>query len=153
MKVTVPVLLRLSALVTLVFAAGHMSGAVDSWAAPGTEEVVQRLREVPFQIGGATRTYWHFYYGFGIYIGVLLTLQSVLLWQLGSLAVDRAARIRPMLVSMCAASAVGTLVVWSYIFIVPALFSLASTVCIAAALLAARDSRSGEGRAKSRDVS
>ena len=138
MRITVPLLLRLSAVVTLVFAAGHMMGAANSWAAPGADEVLRAMREVSFDVAGTRRTYWHFYYGFGLYIGVLLTMQAVLLWQLGSLAGDQAARIRPMLASMCLASAVGTLVVWAYIFVVPALFAFASAACIAAALVAAR---------------
>jgi hypothetical protein len=134
----ISVLVRLSAIVTLVFAAGHMMGAGNSWAAPGAEQVLETMREVSFEIGGTRRSYWHFYYGFGVYIGLLLTLQAVLLWQLGSLAGDLTPRIRPMLVSMCVASALGTIVLSAYIFIVPALFSLACTVSIAAALFSAR---------------
>jgi hypothetical protein len=123
--------------VTFAFAAGHMMGAPDSWAAPGAREVLRAMREVPFEVAGATRSYWHFYFGFGVYIGVLLTLQAVLLWQMGSISANGIARIRPMLMAMCAAFALGTVVLWVYIFIVPALFSLVCTACIAAALAAA----------------
>lgn len=138
MKVSVRALLRLSAIVTFAFAGGHMMGAANSWAAPGGGEVLRAMREVPFEVAGATRSYWHFYFGFGVYIGVLLTLQAVLLWQMGSISANGIARIRPMLVAMCGAFAVGTVVLWVYIFIVPALFSLVCTAFIAAALAAAR---------------
>ena len=140
MSVSVRTLLRLSAIVTFAFAGGHMMGAASSWAGPGAGEVLRAMREVPFEVGGATRSYWHFYFGFGVYIGVLLTLLAVLLWQMGSIGADDVARIRPMLVAICAAFAIGTAVLWVYIFVVPALFSLACTACIATALVAARRS-------------
>ncbi len=142
MSISVRALLRLSAIVTFAFAGGHMMGAAESWAAPGAGEVLRAMREVPFEVAGATRSYWHFYFGFGVYIGVLLTLQAVLLWQMGSISANGAARIRPMLVAMCAAFAVGTVVLWVYIFIVPALFSLVCTASIAGALAAAHRSSS-----------
>jgi hypothetical protein len=123
--------------VTFAFAGGHMMGAATSWAAPGAGEVLRAMRQVPFEVWGATRSYWHFYFGFGLYIGVLLTLQAVLLWQMGSIRANGVAPIRPMLVAICGAFAVGTIVLWVYIFMVPALFSLVCTACIAAALAAA----------------
>lgn len=79
--------------------------------------MLRAMREVPFEVGGATRSYWHFYFGFGVHIGVLLTLLAVLLWQLGSIGADDVARIRPMLVAICAAFAIGTAVLWVYIFV------------------------------------
>jgi hypothetical protein len=140
MSVSARALLRVSAIVTFVFAGGHMMGAATSWAGPGGGEVLRAMREVSFEVAGATRSYWHFYFGFGVYIGVLLTLQAVMLWQMGSIGANGIMRIRPMLMAMSAAFAVGTVVLWVYIFIVPALFSLVCTVCIAAALAAARRS-------------
>ena len=85
-------------------------------------------------------TYWDFYYGFGIYIGVLLWMQAVLLWQLGAASSNLGAT-GPLLSTMAAAWAIGTVVLWIYIFAIPAAFS---TVCTAF-LIAARLRRDSIG--------
>jgi hypothetical protein len=96
------------------------------------------MREFSFDIAGARRTYWHFYFGFGLYIGVLLMLQSVLLWQLAALRTTPVTQVRQILVAMCGAWMIGTIVLWAYIFIVPALFSLVCTLIMFGALAASR---------------
>jgi hypothetical protein len=95
---------------------------------------------------GTTRTYWHFYVGFGLYITVLLLLQAVLLWQLASLARVDPSRVRPLLGALSLAGVVGTVVVWTFIFAVPALFSLACTACLTLAFVAARPHSASESR-------
>ena len=82
--------------------------------------------------------YWHFYVGFGLYITVLLLLQAVLLWQLASLVRVDASRVRPLLGALSIAGVVGTVVIWTFIFAVPALFSLVCTACLTLAFIAAR---------------
>jgi hypothetical protein len=133
MRLTRPVLLRLAAVSTLLFATGHMLGAVNSWSPHGETPTLAAMREFAFDVGGSRRTYWDFYYGFGIYIGVLLTMQAVLLWQLARVPLALAAT-SPLLSTMAVAWAIGTVVLWVYIFAVPAAFS---TVCTAL-LIAAR---------------
>jgi len=44
------------------------------------------MKSQHFLAQGATRTYWDFYFGFGVLIGVFLLIQAVALWQIGSLA-------------------------------------------------------------------
>jgi hypothetical protein len=96
------------------------------------------MRGVEFEVQGLTRTYWHFYYGFGVYITVLLSLQAVVTWQLASIARAETARSRPVIATLALASLTGTLVVWRYIFAIPALFSLSIAVCLAVAYVSAR---------------
>src|SRR5262245_4580875 len=79
-------LLRTASGLTLLFAVGHTMGAAESWSPVGENDVLGSMRTFEFDVSGATRTYWHFYMGFGLYISALLLLQTALLWQLGSLA-------------------------------------------------------------------
>ena len=134
MSLSRPILLRAAAVLTLLFAAGHMLGALDSWSPLGDTPTLTAMREFVFDVGGSRRTYWDFYYGFGVYIGVLLAMQAVLLWQLAAVPAGMAAALLPLLSTMAVAWTIGTVVLWIYIFAVPALFS---TVCTAA-LIAAR---------------
>jgi hypothetical protein len=87
---------------------------------------------------GATRTYMHFYMGFGVYITVLLLLQAVLAWQLASIAHVDPRRARPLVATLAVGGLIGTVDVWRYIFAVPALFSLACTACLAIAYVLLR---------------
>jgi hypothetical protein len=131
-------LLRVASVLTLLFAAGHAMGAIDSWSPIGDSEVLRAMREVEFEVQGLTRTYWHFYYGFGVYIAILLSLQAVVTWQLAPIARAETARSRPVIATLALASLTGTLVVWRYIFAMPALFSLSIAVCLAVAYVSAR---------------
>ena len=131
-------LLRIASGLTLLFAAGHAMGAIDSWSPPGDTDVLRSMRAFEFDVMGVTRTYFHFYIGFGLYIAVLLLLQAVLLWQLASLVPADPSRVRPLLGTLAVAGLAGTVVIWTYIFVVPALFSLACAVCLTLAFIVSR---------------
>jgi putative flippase GtrA len=100
--------------------------------------VLQAMRTFRFDVMGASRTYWHFYVGFGAYITVLLLMQAVLLWQLASLAASHPSPARAMIGTLLAANIAGTIVVWRFIFALPAALSLVCAVCVALSFLTAR---------------
>src|SRR5262245_35143789 len=133
-------LLRIASGITIVLAAGHTIGASDSWSPIGDSAVMRSMRTFEFDVFGATRTYWHFYMGFGLQISVFLLLQAVLLWMLGSLASVEPARARPFIAAVALANIVGTVIVWKFIFIVPALMSLACALCLVFAFIATSSS-------------
>jgi hypothetical protein len=129
-------LLRISSGLTLLFAAGHTMGAAESWSPIGDSDVLRSMRTFEFDVSGATRTYWHFYMGFGLYISLFLLLQAVLLWLLGSLARIDPARARPFIAAVALANMLGTVIVWRFIFTLPALMSFACALCLVLALTA-----------------
>ena len=98
--------LRITSLVTLIFAAGHSLGGMESWSPMGETEVLKAMKSFRFDAEGMTRTYFDFYLGFGLILSVCLFLQAVLLWQLAALAKTEALRLRPLLVSFFLASVV-----------------------------------------------
>ena len=77
---------------------------------------------------------------------MLLLLQAVLLWQLASLVRVDPSRVRPLLGALSMAGVVGTVVIWTFIFAVPALFSLACTAFVTLAFIAARPHTSSDSR-------
>jgi predicted MFS family arabinose efflux permease len=99
------------------------------------------MRTFEFDVMGATRTYMHFYMGFGVYITVLLLLQAVVAWQLASLAHVAPRRAAPLVATLSVGSLIGTFVVWRFIFVVPALFSLACAACLTIAYVLSRSER------------
>jgi len=134
--------LRIASVITLLYFAGHTSGA--PWTpGVGSEElpVLEAMKSHSFDVLGSTRSYWNLYVGFGIAISLFLLMQGVVLWQLGSLAKTDGLRIRPIIASFTVAFLVNTLVTWEYFFVVPAVMSAAISICLALAFIAAGRSK------------
>jgi hypothetical protein len=127
--------LRISSVIALLFAAGHTMGAAESWSPQGDTAVLQSMKSFRFDAMGVTRTYFDFYFGFGLLISVFLLLQAVQLWQLASIAKADPARAMPLAVSLFLASLSCAVLAWKFIFAVPVLFSSAIAVCIGLAFL------------------
>jgi hypothetical protein len=130
---TTTVLLRISAIISLVFALGHSLGGLKRWSPMGDNEVLKAMETVRFDTMGANRSYLDFFMGFGWSLTVAMLLQSILLWQLASLARANAARVRPMIAAFAVATLAGGIIAWQFIFPVPALFSAALLIVLVAA--------------------
>ena len=101
---TTTMLLRISAVISLVFALGHSLGGLKRWSPMGENEVLKAMETVRFDTMGANRSYLDFFMGFGWSLTVAMLLQSVLLWQLASLARNDAAQVRPMIAAFAVAT-------------------------------------------------
>jgi hypothetical protein len=134
---TTTVLLKISAVISLVFALGHSLGGLKRWSPMGENEVLKAMETVRFDTMGANRSYLDFFMGFGWSLTVAMLLQSVLLWQLASLARTDAAQVRPMIAAFAVATLAGGIIAWRFIFPVPALFSAALLIVLVAAYLRA----------------
>ena len=134
---TTTVLLRVASAISLLFTAGHTFGGLKQWSPMGDNEVLRAMTAVRFDTMGANRSYLDFYMGFGWSISVAMLLQTVLLWQMASLARTDAARVRPMIAVFVLATLAGAIIAWRFIFPVPALFSTVLLVALVAAYAAA----------------
>lgn len=88
--------LRISAIVSLLFAAGHTLGSRSSWSPVGENEVLASMRTVHFYFQGVSRSFLDFYRGFGYSLSVFLVLQGIVLWQLAAIARTQPQAIRPL---------------------------------------------------------
>ena len=129
--------LRISAAITLLFAAGHTVGGLRYWSPMGENPVLQTMRSVRFDTMGTNRSYLDFYMGFGYSLSVTQVMLATLLWQLASLARTNAASVRPMIATMILAVILCGLIAWRFLFPLPALFSLIQIAGLAAALAVA----------------
>jgi hypothetical protein len=134
---TTAVLLRISAAISLLFAIGHSLGGLKKWSPMGENEVLKAMETVRFDTMGVNRSYLDFFLGFGWSLSVTMLLQSVLLWQLASLARSDAAQVRPMIAAFALATLAGGAIAWLFIFPVPALFSAALLIVLVAAYIRA----------------
>jgi hypothetical protein len=91
------------------------------------------MRTSRFQILGFSRTYWHFYVGSGLSIGVFLLLAAVLAWQLGSLPRETFPLLRVTAWALSLSFVALTVLNWMYFFTIPIVFSGLIAVCLVSA--------------------
>jgi hypothetical protein len=133
-----PLLLRIAAVITFLYLAGHTAGIPWTPAVgPAEVPVLEAMKSHGFNAEGFTRTYWDFYFGFGVIISGYLLVQAVVLWQLGSLARADALRVRPIVASFFVAFVVNAVLAWKYFFVVPVVMAVAISVCLALAFVMA----------------
>ena len=135
---TPTLLLRAASIVSLLFTMGHTLGGRKQWSPMGQNDVLAAMTNVRFDTMGAHRSYLDFFMGFGWSISVAMLLQTVLLWQLGSVARTNPAQVRPMIAAFALATAASGVIAWRFIFPLPALFSAALFAPLAAAYFLAR---------------
>ncbi len=135
--------LRIASIISLLFAAGHILGGMQSWSPPGETEVLRAMRTFRFDAEGSSRTYLDFYLGFGHMISVYLLLQAALLWQLAAIARADALRVRPSIASFFLASVASAFLSWKFIFAVPVVFSVVLAACLGAAFVTSRRGAAG----------
>lgn len=131
--------LRIASLISMLFAAGHSAGGLQKWSPVDDNEVLTAMTAKHFPVMGVSRSYLDLFLGLGWTVSVFLVLQSVLLWQMATLARTDAARLRPMIAALMLATATTGIVSWLYIFAIPALFCAALLIALAAAYWTARD--------------
>ncbi|HEY2864582.1 MAG TPA: hypothetical protein VGK37_13265 [Casimicrobiaceae bacterium] len=130
--------LRIASIIAFVYWIGHTAGAPWTPARGAAETAaIDALRSVHFSFQGFSRSYWDFYFGFGVAISVFLLVQAVLLWQLATLAKIGFDRLRPMIALLFAGFAANAIVAWMYFFVVPGVLALAIAAFLAAAWIAA----------------
>jgi hypothetical protein len=80
--------LRATAVVLALFALGHTLGTASPKVMRGAPEAAlfAAMQSFQFPMMGFTRSYWDFYRGFAITIGMLQAALAVFAWQTGTLA-------------------------------------------------------------------
>jgi hypothetical protein len=134
---TTTLLLRIASVISLLFAAGHTLGGLKRWSPMGENDVLKAMTDVRFETMGANRSYLDFFMGFGWSRSVAMLLQTVLLWQMASLARTEAAQVRPMIAMFALATLASGVIAWLFILPVPALFSTALLIVLLAAYITA----------------
>jgi hypothetical protein len=136
---TTTLLLRIASIISLLFAAGHSAGGLQKWSPTLDNPVLAAMTDVHFPMMGMSRSYLDLYLGLGWSISVFLLLQTVLLWQMASLARMNAALVRPMIAAFLVATLASGIIAWLYIFAVPASFCAVLVIVLALAYRAARN--------------
>jgi hypothetical protein len=129
--------LRISSVISFIFAVGHALGGLKYWSPMGDNPVLDSMRTVRFDTMGANRSYLDFYLGFGHSLTVFLAMQAILLWQLATLARASAPSVRPMIAVIALGVAIGGVIAWRFLFPLPAAFSLLLVASLVTAFVVA----------------
>jgi phosphoglycerol transferase MdoB-like AlkP superfamily enzyme len=131
--------LRIASVLTMIHCILHTIGGVLSSPKHGSEElaVVETMKGHTFNVMGSMRTYWDFFFGYGLGVTITLLIQSLLFWQLATISKANAAWTRPILLLFFFNFVAMSAVVWRYLFIAPAITELLIAACLAAAYFTA----------------
>ena len=124
---------RVAAVLLLLFAAGHTLGFRQSDPKWGVDSLLDSMRSIHFDVQGFNRTYWDLFVAAGLSVGVFYLFAAILAWQLGSLPKETLALMRGIAWAFALCFAAITVVSWTYLFILPIVFSLVITVCLISA--------------------
>jgi hypothetical protein len=127
------ILYRISAVLLLLFAAGHTLGFRQNVPEWGADAVTGLMRSVHFDAQGFTRTYWDFFSAFGLLFSVFLLFSAVLAWLLAALPAETLARVRGIAWALAVCFVAVTALTWRYAFTTPIIFSALISVCLIAA--------------------
>jgi len=124
---------RVAAVLLLLFAAGHTLGFRQSDPKWGVDGLLGSMRSIQFDVQGFNRTYWDLFVAAGLSVGVFYLFAAILAWQLGSLPKETLALMRGIAWAFALCFAALTVVSWTYLFVLPIVFSLVITVCLISA--------------------
>ena len=124
---------RVAAVLLLLFAAGHTLGFRQSDPKWGVDTLLGSMRSIHFDVQGFNRTCWDLFVAAGLSVGVFYLFAAILAWQLGSLPKETLALMRGIAWAFALCFAAITVVSWTYLFILPIVFSRVITVCLISA--------------------
>jgi hypothetical protein len=129
---------RMSAVMLLLFAAGHTFGFLSF--KPPTEQglaVREAMTNVHFEVGGKIFSYGGFYRGFGLSATLSMLFEAFLCWVLGGLARRNPREVRAIGWALVVQQIVGMVLSLMYFGVPPIILSAVLTICIIAATLLA----------------
>ena len=132
------IFLRIASALTLVHAVLHTIGGVFGGVPPAAQPVVMAMKAHQFLAMGAMRTMWDFHMGLGLAVGVFLTVEAVMFWQLGSLAKSDALRLRPVLATFLVGYLGLAVVSYQYFFAGPVITEILISLCLGLAAVSAK---------------
>jgi hypothetical protein len=132
------VFLRIAAVLTLIHAVLHTVGGVFGKVAPGPATVAaEAMKANLFLSMGHVRSFWEFYRGMGLIVSIFLTAESIVFWQLGSLAKTDAKRLRPVMATFLLAYVAMAVNSNAYFFMGPVITEILIALCLGAAIATA----------------
>jgi hypothetical protein len=135
------IFLRIAAVLTFIHAALHTIGGVFGKVPPGPASIaVEAMKTNQFLLMGHTHSFWDFYRGFSLGATISLAAESILFWQLASLAKNGPDRLRPIMATFLIAYLVFAVNSYTYFFLGPVIAEILIATCLGLAIVTATSS-------------
>jgi hypothetical protein len=129
-------LLKIGAVILILYSTGHTFGAVIFYRPHSPEEasIIDSMKSyhVPLKVSSA-RTLWDFFYGFGMAVGVLNYALAAIAWVAARQVGQVNSGIGPISLILAFACLAQTYLCWRHFFLVPLILSLLAALIFAAA--------------------
>jgi hypothetical protein len=102
------------------------------------QAVIRQMEAVSFQVEGMHRSYWDFYFGFGLLVGAFLAAQSASLWCLAGIARREAPLVVPVVAAATGGVVVNAYLSYRYFFALPALLAVVIALLLVLSLWTAQ---------------
>ncbi len=131
--------LRIASVLTFTHAVLHTVGGVFGKTPPGPATVAaEAMKTNSFVALGVTRTFWQYYHGMGLAVSIFLFIESIVFWQLGSVAKTAAPRLRPIFATFLIAYLALAVNSYLYFFMAPVIVEILIALCFLWAITAAK---------------
>lgn len=129
------VFLRIASILALLHCVLHTIGGVFGKVTHGAEEIAVReaMKSHSFDVMGSSRSYWDFFFGYGLFVTIVLFVLATLFWYLAKLVKTHPAATKPIVALFFFNFLLMAIVSWKYFFFAPALTELLIAACLAAA--------------------
>lgn len=124
---------RISAVLLLLFAAGHTFGFRQNNPEWGAGAVLGLMQTVHFDAMGFNRSYWDFFSAFGYFFSVFLLFAAALAWFLAGFSAETLARVRSISWALAICFVANTALSCMFAFTITIVFSSLITICLLAA--------------------
>lgn len=139
-------LYRIAAVLLVLFSAGHTLGFRQVDPHWGIDALVAAMKSMHFDAQGFSRSYYDFYAGFGLFVGVFLFFAALVCWQLGAVNAATLRSLAFLSWSLVMCFACVTVLSWKYFFLAPLMFSVVITICLLFAALSAGKQRGADAK-------
>jgi hypothetical protein len=121
--------LRIAAILALIQYLAHavlFLRAKEQKPSQGREEIelIERMKSLRWNFQGFQRSYWNFYFGYGLLAILWGIIEIVLLWQLAAIAAVSSVSIGPIVATLVAANIAHGVLTLRYFFLVPVVFDV-----------------------------
>ena len=124
--------LRTASVLSLIHCVLHTVGGVFISPDHGAEEVavIEAMKSHRFDFLGSARSYWDFFFGYGLFITIVLFVAAILFWRVAAFVTTSPALVRSVAGIFAFNFAAMAIVSWRYFFFAPALTELLIAACL-----------------------
>jgi hypothetical protein len=149
------IILRVAAVLALLqcIAHGLLHISYSPNHGPAEQALVSDMKVESFKFGGFERTYWGFYFGYGLMVVLTCLVQAVAIWVFARMAASRSREVAPLVALYAVAYALHGWLAWHYFFLKPVLFDvlIAAALSIAAYLAWSDLEHANRGKSKAHE--